>query len=223
MVCSVTEGEDKPLKYPLMFRTCELVLVNKIDLLPHLDFDLDRLLYNIDQVHPDVETDRRSARAPARASTRGGSGSLRDRRARGGACVSAGGARRRSRRPARRRCSSERTEANRRFFEREAERLARLCHLMAERFAARRPADRVRPLAGGALGRAPRRGRVRPSGDRRQARAAGDRARRRGRRARARRSRCSRAPDDIAIAFGADEDGGEAARGARARARAAAA
>ena len=42
MVCSVTEGEDKPLKYPLMFRTCELVLVNKIDLLPHLDFDLER-------------------------------------------------------------------------------------------------------------------------------------------------------------------------------------
>jgi len=55
MVCSVTEGEDKPLKYPLMFRTCDLVLVNKIDLLPHLDFDLDKLLYNIDQVHPGVE------------------------------------------------------------------------------------------------------------------------------------------------------------------------
>ena len=44
MVCSVTEGEDKPLKYPLMFRACELVLVNKIDLLPHLDFDVERLL-----------------------------------------------------------------------------------------------------------------------------------------------------------------------------------
>jgi hydrogenase nickel incorporation protein HypB len=55
MVTAVTEGEDKPLKYPLMFRACELVLVNKIDLLPHLDFDLDSLLYNIDQVHPDVE------------------------------------------------------------------------------------------------------------------------------------------------------------------------
>src|SRR6476661_4012331 len=40
MVASVTEGEDKPLKYPLMFRTCDLVLVNKIDLLPHLDYDL---------------------------------------------------------------------------------------------------------------------------------------------------------------------------------------
>jgi hydrogenase nickel incorporation protein HypB len=62
MVCSVTEGEDKPLKYPLMFRTCELVLVNKIDLLPHLDFDLEQLLYNIDQVHPGVETIVLSAR-----------------------------------------------------------------------------------------------------------------------------------------------------------------
>jgi hydrogenase nickel incorporation protein HypB len=62
MVCSVTEGEDKPLKYPLMFRTCELVLINKVDLLPHLDFDLERLLYNIDQVHPDVERIILSAR-----------------------------------------------------------------------------------------------------------------------------------------------------------------
>ena len=62
MVCSITEGEDKPLKYPLMFRTCELVLVNKIDLLAHLEFDLDRLLYNIDQVHPGVETVVLSAR-----------------------------------------------------------------------------------------------------------------------------------------------------------------
>jgi hydrogenase nickel incorporation protein HypB len=62
MVCSITEGVDKPLKYPLMFRTCELVLVNKIDLLPHLEFDLDRLLYNIDQVHPAVETIVLSAR-----------------------------------------------------------------------------------------------------------------------------------------------------------------
>jgi hydrogenase nickel incorporation protein HypB len=62
MVCSVTEGEDKPLKYPLMFRTCELVLINKIDLLPHLDFDLDKLLYNLDAVHPDVERMLVSAR-----------------------------------------------------------------------------------------------------------------------------------------------------------------
>ena len=54
MVCSVTEGEDKPLKYPLMFRACELVVVNKIDLLAHLDFDLDKFLYHLDQVNPGV-------------------------------------------------------------------------------------------------------------------------------------------------------------------------
>jgi hydrogenase nickel incorporation protein HypB len=62
MVSSVTEGEDKPLKYPLMFRACDLVIVNKIDLLPHLEFDLDHLLYNIDQVHPGVERMVLSAR-----------------------------------------------------------------------------------------------------------------------------------------------------------------
>jgi hydrogenase nickel incorporation protein HypB len=54
MVCAVTEGEDKPLKYPLMFRTCDLVLVNKVDLLPHLEVDLERLLRNIDAVHRGV-------------------------------------------------------------------------------------------------------------------------------------------------------------------------
>jgi hydrogenase nickel incorporation protein HypB len=55
MVSSVTEGEEKPLKYPLMFRACELVLINKVDLLPHLDFDLDKFLYHLDNVHPGVE------------------------------------------------------------------------------------------------------------------------------------------------------------------------
>jgi len=62
MVSSVTEGEDKPLKYPLMFRTCDLVLVNKIDLLEHLDYDLERFLYNLDQVHPGVQRMLLSAR-----------------------------------------------------------------------------------------------------------------------------------------------------------------
>jgi hydrogenase nickel incorporation protein HypB len=62
MVSSVAEGEDKPLKYPLMFRTCELVLVNKVDLLPHLDFDLDKFLYNLDAVNPGVERMLVSAR-----------------------------------------------------------------------------------------------------------------------------------------------------------------
>jgi hydrogenase nickel incorporation protein HypB len=62
MVSSVTEGEDKPLKYPLMFRACELVLVNKIDLVPHLDFDLEKLLANVEAVHPGVPTALVSAR-----------------------------------------------------------------------------------------------------------------------------------------------------------------
>jgi hydrogenase nickel incorporation protein HypB len=62
MVCSVTEGEDKPLKYPLMFRTCDVVVVNKLDLVPHLDFDLDKLLYNIAAVNPTAETMLVSAR-----------------------------------------------------------------------------------------------------------------------------------------------------------------
>ena len=54
MITAVTEGEDKPLKYPLMFRACEVVLVNKIDLLPHLDVDLERLVANVEVVNPDA-------------------------------------------------------------------------------------------------------------------------------------------------------------------------
>ena len=92
MVSSVTEGEDKPLKYPLMFRACELVLVNKIDLLPHLDFDLDKFLYNLDAVHPGVE------RMLVSAKTGEGIDEWRDwltrhRRAGGGARVTPGGSR----------------------------------------------------------------------------------------------------------------------------------
>jgi len=55
MVYSVTEGEEKPLKYPLMFRSADLVLVNKVDLLQHLDFDLEQFLGNLDAVNPGVE------------------------------------------------------------------------------------------------------------------------------------------------------------------------
>jgi hydrogenase nickel incorporation protein HypB len=62
MVCSVAEGEDKPLKYPLMFRACELAIVNKIDLLPHVDVDLDALLANLQAVHPGISRLLTSAR-----------------------------------------------------------------------------------------------------------------------------------------------------------------
>jgi len=62
MVCSVTEGEDKPLKYPLMFRACELVIINKVDLLEYLDFDIDRLEANIAQVNPSATIMKVSAK-----------------------------------------------------------------------------------------------------------------------------------------------------------------
>jgi hydrogenase nickel incorporation protein HypB len=62
MISSVTEGEDKPIKYPLMFRACELVIINKIDLLPHLDYDLDLFHHHLDGVHPGVPRMMVSAR-----------------------------------------------------------------------------------------------------------------------------------------------------------------
>ena len=54
VIASVTEGEDKPLKYPHMFRAAQLMLLNKIDLLPHLGFDVDRVLEYAGQVNPDL-------------------------------------------------------------------------------------------------------------------------------------------------------------------------
>src|ERR687886_792206 len=62
MVYSITEGEEKPLKYPLMFRSADLMLVNKIDLLEHLDFDLEQFLGNLEAVNPGVERMLVSAR-----------------------------------------------------------------------------------------------------------------------------------------------------------------
>lgn len=54
MVCSVTEGEDKPLKYPHMFRAADLVVLNKIDLLPYVDFDVDRFVADARKLKPSV-------------------------------------------------------------------------------------------------------------------------------------------------------------------------
>ncbi len=54
VVLSVTEGEDKPVKYPLMFRECEVALLNKVDLLPYLYYDKDQAVDFIHQVHPDM-------------------------------------------------------------------------------------------------------------------------------------------------------------------------
>ena len=63
LVMSVTEGEDKPVKYPHMFRAARLLLLNKIDLLPHLDFDVDRCIAHARSVNPEIEILRVSARS----------------------------------------------------------------------------------------------------------------------------------------------------------------
>ena len=53
-VLSVTEGEDKPIKYPNMFHAADLMIINKIDLLPHLDFDVEKCKAYARQVKPDI-------------------------------------------------------------------------------------------------------------------------------------------------------------------------
>src|SRR5215831_20991825 len=65
MVYAITEGEDKPLKYPVMFRSVDLVLINKIDLLPHLDADLELFRTNLRAVNPAAATLEVSARSGA--------------------------------------------------------------------------------------------------------------------------------------------------------------
>lgn len=60
-ILSVTEGEEKPLKYPDMFRAAKLMLLNKCDLLPHLAFDVELAMANARRVNPDIEIIRVSA------------------------------------------------------------------------------------------------------------------------------------------------------------------
>ena len=60
---SVTEGEDKPLKYPKAFQQARCVILTKIDLLPHLEFDVDVAIANARQVNPDLRFFRTSARS----------------------------------------------------------------------------------------------------------------------------------------------------------------
>ncbi len=54
-VASTTEGNDKPLKYPNMFRTADVVLLNKIDLLPYISFDVDKFISDVRSLNPDVQ------------------------------------------------------------------------------------------------------------------------------------------------------------------------
>ena len=55
MILSVPEGDDKPLKYPLMFSVCDLVLINKMDVLPYFDFDMDKCRGNIRLRNPNAQ------------------------------------------------------------------------------------------------------------------------------------------------------------------------
>jgi hydrogenase nickel incorporation protein HypB len=52
MILSIPEGDDKPLKYPLMFSICDVVLINKIDVIPHFNFDLEKCISNIKLRNP---------------------------------------------------------------------------------------------------------------------------------------------------------------------------
>ncbi len=63
VIASVTEGEDKPLKYPNMFAASSLMLVSKVDLLPHLDFDVELLIANARRVNPAIAVIQISAKS----------------------------------------------------------------------------------------------------------------------------------------------------------------
>ena len=54
MILSVPEGHDKPLKYPLMFSICDVLLVNKIDVMPYFDFDLDKCREYVKKLNPNI-------------------------------------------------------------------------------------------------------------------------------------------------------------------------
>ncbi len=62
VIFSVTEGEDKPLKYPTMFGAASIMILNKIDLLPYVDFDVARAIANAKQINPDIVVLRLSGR-----------------------------------------------------------------------------------------------------------------------------------------------------------------
>ena len=55
MILSVPEGHDKPLKYPLMFEVCDVMLINKIDVLPYFDFDFDAMCERAKKLNPNIE------------------------------------------------------------------------------------------------------------------------------------------------------------------------
>ncbi|MEG1558134.1 MAG: hydrogenase nickel incorporation protein HypB [Oscillospiraceae bacterium] len=62
MILSVPEGDDKPLKYPLMFSICSALIINKIDVLPYFDFDLDACEERVRKLNPNIKIIRMSAK-----------------------------------------------------------------------------------------------------------------------------------------------------------------
>lgn len=62
MILSVPEGDDKPLKYPLMFQVCQCLLINKMDVLPYFDFDLEACKERVRKLNPDIKIIPISAR-----------------------------------------------------------------------------------------------------------------------------------------------------------------
>ncbi len=62
VVISTTEGDDKPVKYPLMFRQCQMAIINKIDLLEYLDCDINLLKTNIKKINPTIDLSITSAK-----------------------------------------------------------------------------------------------------------------------------------------------------------------
>ena len=62
VILSTTEGEDKPIKYPSMFSKCEIMIINKIDLLPYTDFNVDTCIGYAKQLNPSIEVFQLSAR-----------------------------------------------------------------------------------------------------------------------------------------------------------------
>ncbi len=55
MILSITEGEDKPLKYPLMFKESSLLMISKIDLLPHLEVNIEKVKKDVKKINPDID------------------------------------------------------------------------------------------------------------------------------------------------------------------------
>ena len=61
-IISTTEGDDKPLKYPAMFRSSNIMVINKMDLLPYTDFDIDKVIHNAMSLNPAIEILKTSCR-----------------------------------------------------------------------------------------------------------------------------------------------------------------